>query len=129
MHPGDHATMMNIRSGATSHRGFLQPGLVRPAPCFVAIATIFMVVLGLDPTGTLGCGLFPASRGPGPLLILGFPISPNPRVVWARTGGPFFHLRPRRSVMEHLVSCHVMVGSVHVLGEHGRTTEQCDGGW
>src|ERR1035438_6154261 len=102
--------------------------LVRPAPCFVAIAIFFMMVLGLDPASTLCGGLFPASRGPGPLLILGFPIASNPRVVWARTGRLFFHLRPRRCITGHLGASHAVVGSVRVLGEHGRTSKQQDCG-
>src|ERR1035438_3800833 len=129
MDSGNPTTRTKIRSGATSHIGFFKQRLVGPAPGFVAIAIFFMVVLGLGPTGTLCGRLFPASGRPSPLLILGFPIARNPHVVWARTGGLFLHLRPRRSVMGHLVACHAVVGSVHVLGEHGRASEQCNCGW
>jgi hypothetical protein len=31
--------------------------------------------------------------------------------------------------MEHLVDFHAVVGSVRILGEHGRTGEQRDCGW
>src|ERR1035438_2416862 len=129
MNSGNPATRTKIRSGATSHNDSFQLRLVGPAPCFVAIAILFMVVLGLGPMGTLCGGLFPASGSPSPLLILGFPIASDPSVVLARTGGLFLHLRPRRSAMGHLVACHAVVGSVHVLGDHGRTSEQCDCGW
>jgi len=59
---------------------FFHP-LVGPMTWFVAIGSVLATILGPDPPGATLARLFPASRSPGPAIILAIPIASDPHMI------------------------------------------------
>src|ERR1035438_1927602 len=98
--------------------------LVGPMAGLVAVGTAFSLVPGLDPAGAALAGLFPATRGPSPPVILTVPGASDPDVVRA---GPFatdFMPRRGRSVRGDPNVDRRELNADPDLGKCGRAGEQ-----